>query len=112
MNDEEIIEEVVAAIRDGYRPERIIMFGSRAGGRPGSDSNLDLLVIRESDKREVERIREVSRLVRRYQQPPYLLPLDILVKTPEEVKARLAMGDDSIREVMERGRAVYDRSAG
>jgi len=29
MNDEEIIEEVVAAIRDGYRPERIIMFGSR-----------------------------------------------------------------------------------
>jgi len=92
MDEQEVIQGVIAAIRDGYRPERIIMFGSRAAGKPAPDSDLDLLVIKESDKREVEPIREVSRLVRRFQQPHHLLPMDILVKTPEEVRARLAMG--------------------
>lgn len=58
----------------------------------------------------MERIREASRLLRRYQQPPYLLPLDILVKTPDEMRERLAIGDDFIREIVERGKVVYERT--
>ena len=110
MDADEAIERVVETIRDEYRPEKIILFGSRIWGEPDADSDLDVLIIKESDKREVERILEVSRLVRRFQQRPYLLPLDILVKTPGELQERLAMGDDFIREIVTRGRVVYDRS--
>ncbi len=110
MNADETIEQVVETIRDRYQPEKIILFGSRVWGEADSESDVDLLVVKESDKREVERIREVSGLVRRFQQRPYLLPLDILVKTPQEMEERLAMGDDFIREIVDRGRVVYERA--
>ena len=79
-------------------------------GGTDDESDLDLLVIKESDQPEVERIREVSRLVRHFQQRPYLLPLGILVKTPQEVEERLALGDDFIREIVARERVVYERA--
>jgi len=98
------IEQVVETIRDRYKPEKIILFGSRVWGKPDEDSDLDVLIIKDSKKREVERIREVSRLVR-----PRPLPLDILVKTPEEIKQRLAIGDDFIADILRRGRIAYER---
>jgi predicted nucleotidyltransferase len=110
-SDQKPIEEVVETIRKKYRPERIILFGSRVWGGSDSESDLDVLVIKRSRKRELERIREVYRLVGRYQRRPYRLPLDILVKTPAEVNERLANGDDFLRDIMERGKVVYERVA-
>jgi len=98
------IELVVEAIRRGYDPDKIIIFGSRAVGECQCDSDLDILIIKKTDKPELERIREVSRLLR-----PRPLGLDILVKTPEEIEQRLAMGDDFIRDVLRRGWVVYER---
>ncbi len=112
MNTDELIQRVVETIRDEYQPEKIIVFGSRVWGDPDGDSDLDVLVIKESDKHEVDRIREVSRIVRRFQQRPYLLPIDILVKTPSELRNRLDIGDHFILEIVDRGRLVYDRSTG
>ena len=88
MTTDEALERVVATIRDEYRPERIILFGSRVWGTPDADSDLDMLVIKRSRKRELERIRDLSRLVQRFQQRPFSLPLDILVKTPGETASR------------------------
>ena len=110
-NVEQAIREVVETIRDEYRPEKIILFGSRARGRPDDESDLDILIIKDSEKREVERIRDVYGIVERYQRRPYRLPIDILVKTPEEVRRRLAMGDDFLRDVVEHGKVLYERVA-
>jgi len=109
MNAEEAIEKVVETIRDKYDPEKIILFGSRVWGSPDEESDLDILVVKKTRKPEVERMQEVSRLVRGYQQRPYRLPMDILVKTPEEVEKRLNMGDDFIRDIVEHGKVVYER---
>ena len=106
MDQEKAIRRVVETIRDEYQPEKIILFGSRIWGEPDEDSDLDVLVIKESEKREAERIREVSRLVR-----PRPLALDILVKTPQEIRQRLAIGDDFIRGIMTQGRVAYERGA-
>jgi predicted nucleotidyltransferase len=106
MQREEAIRTVVERIRDGYAPQKIILFGSHVWGEPSLQSDLDVLVIKESSQREVERIREVSRLVQ-----PRPLPLDILVKTPQEIRERLAVGDALIRRIVEQGRVVYDRGA-
>jgi len=110
MNDDEVIQQIVETIRDEYEPEKIILFGSRVWGRPHQDSDLDVLVVKESEKHEVERIRDVSRIVRRFQQHPHLLPIDILVKTPDELQYRLQMGDHFMRHIVDRGRVVHDRS--
>ena len=109
MKTDEAIERVVETIRDKYEPERIILFGSRVWGDPDRESDLDILVVKESDKREADRIREVSGMVHRFQRPPYSLAMDILVKTPQEIEERLAIGDDFIREILGRGRVAYER---
>jgi predicted nucleotidyltransferase len=106
---ESAIREITATIRDGCEPERIVVFGSRARGNAGPDSDLDILVIMESDKREVDRIRDVDRLVRRYRLPPYMMPMDILVKTPAEVRERLAMGDQFLGQILVDGKTAYER---
>jgi predicted nucleotidyltransferase len=111
MNTDEVVQQIVETIRDKYQPEKIILFGSRVWGEPDEDSDLDVLVIKETDEREVDRMREVSRLLRRFQQRPYLLPLDVFVKTPGEFAQRLAIGDDFIAEIVERGRVAYERGA-
>ncbi|MBM3301895.1 MAG: nucleotidyltransferase domain-containing protein, partial [Deltaproteobacteria bacterium] len=44
---QEVLEEVKRRIVTKFRPQRIILFGSYAGGRPGPDSDLDLLIVME-----------------------------------------------------------------
>lgn len=109
VSDEESIQRIVETIRDEYHPERIILFGSRVWGEPHRDSDLDIFIIKKTDKREVERMREVARLVRQFQQWPYRMPIEVLVKTPQDIEKRLKMGDDFVRRILTEGRVVYDR---
>ncbi len=97
--------KVVEMIRDGYDPEKIIIFGSHARGQASRHSDLDIMVIKDTDAGQFDRIREVSELVR-----PRPLPLDILVKTPEEIEHRLEIGDCFIREIMDEGVVAYERA--
>jgi predicted nucleotidyltransferase len=101
---EERLEDVTGRIVDAFAPQRIILFGSHAYGQPNSDSDVDLLVVMESDERPAARATRVSRLLR-----PRPFPMDIVVRTPQEVQERLEMGDYFMREVIEQGRVLYER---
>ncbi len=98
-----ILDEIVGRIANAFNPEKIIIFGSHAYGRPTEKSDIDILVIMESNKREIERMVEVSRLVRDYHKK---IDFDILVKTPAEVKHRLEIGDPFISEIMSKGKVL------
>ncbi len=67
-------------------------------------SDVDLLIVMDSDERPAARATQISRLLR-----PRPFPVDILVRTPAEIERRLAIGDYFIREIMERGRVLYER---
>jgi predicted nucleotidyltransferase len=89
------------------KPEKIILFGSYAQGNPTHDSDVDLLVIMETDKDEKDRYRAVSK-----QLYPRLFPVDIIVKTPKEVEEAMRGGVDNgffIREIIKKGKVLYDR---
>ncbi len=98
------LEEVTRRIVEAFNPQRIIVFGSHAYGQPTPDSHVDLLIVMESDERPATRAMRVSKLLR-----PRPFPMDILVRTPEEIQRRLEMGDYFIREIIERGRILYER---
>jgi hypothetical protein len=66
---------------------------------------VDLLVIMETGGRPADRYLAVSRLLR-----PRPFPLDILVKTPTEIAQALEKKDFFIREIVTRGRVLYERS--
>jgi uncharacterized protein len=99
------LPEVVKRLVSKLRPERIILFGSYAYGRSTPDSDVDLLVILETDASATERYLAVSRLL--YPRP---FPVDILVRTPHEIEQALKVGDFFIREIVSQGRVLYERS--
>jgi predicted nucleotidyltransferase len=61
MITQEQIEEIVKRIIDNYDPEKIVLFGSYAYGHPTEDSDLDLLVVKNSDLPRYKRAREIRR---------------------------------------------------
>ena len=101
---QQVIEDTVRQIVRHFQPQRVILFGSYAYGQPTPDSDVDLLIVMESDERPATRAMRVSRLLR-----PRPFPMDILVRTPEEIRHRLEMGDYFMREVLEQGKVLYER---
>ena len=101
---EEMLDGVARRIVEHCNPYKIVLFGSRAWGRPGRHSDLDILVIMDSEERPAQRAARLSLLAR-----PKFVPMDILVRTPREIEQRLAMGDFFIRRILEKGRVLYER---
>ena len=101
---EERLQEVVRRIVEAFDPERIILFGSYVSGAPTPDSDVDLLIVMEDGERPARRSARVARVLL---DVPF--PIDILVRTPEELQHRLRIGDYFIQEILEQGRALYER---
>ncbi|MFQ5612593.1 MAG: nucleotidyltransferase domain-containing protein, partial [Anaerolineae bacterium] len=74
MLSQEDIDNIINTIVRHYRPDKIILFGSYAQGNPTEDSDLDLLVIKDSDLPRYKRAREIHKLFN-----PYPVAMDILV---------------------------------
>lgn len=98
------IKEVVKKIIDEYNPEKIILFGSYAWGKPNKDSDIDLFIIKQSPKRRMDREREL-RLKLFGQNFP---AMDILVYTPEEVEKSINVRKNLfIEDIFRHGRVLY-----
>jgi predicted nucleotidyltransferase len=103
---DDAIRDLVARLAAGYSPQRVILFGSRASGNAGPDSDLDLLVIKDTSDRPIDRWVEVRRIL---SDPKRSIPVDTLVLTPTEVADRVAMGDQFVAGILESGVVLYDR---
>jgi uncharacterized protein len=95
------IRKYVQKIVERFHPERIVLFGSHAYGKPHEDSDVDLLVVMPSRPgvNLTDRIRWVL---------PAPFPMDLLVHTPEFVRKRLELGDWFMRDVFEQGIVLHD----
>jgi uncharacterized protein len=102
----EQIEQFGRDIGREFHPERVILFGSHARGTPTSDSDVDLLVILPHVDKPMHKSVEIRLKLR----PPF--PVDLLVRTPEKVRERLDMGDDFMREILEKGKVLYEADTG
>ena len=102
---EEALQEIVHCLVTGLHPHKIVLFGSYVYGTPTAHSDVDLLVIVDTQARPVDRYLRVSRLLR-----PRPFPLDLLVKSPEEIAQALDRDDAFMREIMAQGRVLYERS--
>ena len=96
------IEEWGRKIGQEFRPERVFLFGSHAYGTPTPDSDVDILVILQHEGKGWKKASEIRTRVR----PTF--PVDLLVRTPEEIHERLTLGDCFIKEIVEKGRVLYE----
>ena len=85
-----------------YRPQKIILFGSFAWGKPTVDSDIDLFIIKETKMSRDKRQIKVRRLIKGE------LPVDILVYTPKETEKRLKMDDFFIKDILTKGKTLYE----
>lgn len=93
----------VRRIRLRARPRKIILFGSYAYGKPGKDSDLDLLVILGRRMDREKRYALVDRAI-----GEHLWPVDLIVRDSREVAARLKIGDPFFTDVLRRGKVLYE----
>jgi len=98
------IQRYARKIAERFHPDRIILFGSHAYGNPTSDSDVDLLVVAEFEGRPVEQAYEICSSVK----SPF--PLDLLVRRPTDVRRRIELGDFFLREILEKGKVLYERA--
>jgi predicted nucleotidyltransferase len=85
-----------------FHPKKIILFGSHAWGQPTTDSDIDLLVVMPHEGRHTTQAIQIVNGLNT------LAPIDLLVRTPEEVQERLEIGDSFLREIVERGKVMYE----
>ncbi len=99
------IKELCDQIVREFHPERIILFGSHAYGKPTPDSDVDLLVVMPYEGEYRQQLIKMVTKVGTY------LPLDLLLRTPKEINERLELGDFFIREITEHGKVMYDAAS-
>jgi predicted nucleotidyltransferase len=95
------IREYVRQVVETFHPERVILFGSHAYGRPDADSDVDLLVVMPAKN-------ELSMMGRIRQALHAPFPMDLLVCTPDNLAKWLAWNDGFLKEVVEKGIVLHD----
>ena len=96
------IESLSKRIAKEFRPKRIILFGSYAYGEPTDDSDVDILVILPFTGKPVRKAIEIRAKINPH------IPVDLIVRTPQQVEERVAMNDWFMREIVEKGRTLYE----
>jgi predicted nucleotidyltransferase len=102
MTTQKQIRDFTRRLAREFKPRKVVLFGSFAYGRPRPDSDADLLVVMPLDGSPVEKSVEMRLRLR----PRF--PLDLLVRMPAKIKERLAMGDDFGRDILDKGKVLYE----
>jgi len=99
------LNRIVRILLDEYQPEKVILFGSLATGKIGEWSDIDLVIIKDTPLRFLDRLKEVILLT----QPK--VDIDLLIYTPEELN-RAETGDYPFikREILVKGKVIYCRA--
>jgi predicted nucleotidyltransferase len=99
-----MLDKVVEALKSSYHPERVILFGSWAYGVPTAESDVDVLIVKDTDQPFHRRWADVYRLVQ-----PLVKGVDFspFVMTPAEVAQRQRARDPILEEILTRGETLY-----
>jgi predicted nucleotidyltransferase len=97
------IRRLVRQIAQKFRPDKIILFGSYADGTPTPDSDVDLLVVMRT-RNQIEQAAKIDETLERG------FPLDLLVRTPKTLAQRLQWGDWFLRDIVARGKILYEKA--
>jgi len=96
-----VIRHFAHQVADRFQPDKVILFGSYAYGQPHADSDVDILVVMPARNE-----RDQAFKIHWTLQPPF--PLHLLVRTPKNIKWRLAEGESFLTEVLSKGKVLYE----
>lgn len=97
-----VIRRFAREVAERFRPDKIILFGSYAYGTPHADSDVDILVVMPA-RNQLDQGFKIHTTI----MPPF--PLDLIVRTPKNMKWRLEEGDSFLREIVARGKVLHEK---
>lgn len=97
-----LVRKFAREVAERFHPEKIILFGSYASGTPHEDSDVDILVVMPA-----RNTTDMAIKIHLATMPPF--PIDIIVRTPAEMRWRLAERESFLVEVVERGKVLYEK---
>jgi len=104
MVDIGMIQEMVRRIVAAVDPVRVVLFGSQARGGAGPESDLDFLIIQETDLPRPKRSAPLYSLLR-----DFPCSKDILVYTPREVEEDAALPHALVTTALREGKVLYEK---
>lgn len=104
MIDSFKINDVVNSIAYGFNPDKIILFGSYASGNPNNDSDIDLLVIKDTDLPKHKRSFDIQKSLR-----GSMIPIVILVYTQQEFEQEQHNKYSFLSSAIKTSKILYER---
>ncbi len=98
-----VIRQFARDVAACFNPEKVVLFGSYAYGRPHEDSDVDILVVMPA-RNQIDQAARISLAL----EPPF--PLDIMVRTPKNLRWRLDEGDSFLKEIVTLGKVLYQKA--
>lgn len=98
------IKTMLQRLIEQYKPLKVILFGSATKGTLNEDSDIDLLIIKDTSERFIDRWCTVGQILAGTHPS---IPVDTLILTSKEVEDRLSIGDQFISEILSKGTILY-----
>ena len=105
--DRTTIQAIAQLIVERFNPEQVILFGSHARGEVGEHSDVDLLVVLRADTGRPQRGNPIRRAIAEH----FVLPVDVIVRSPEVLAAQRNAPYSFIHTVLKEGEVLYERRA-
>ena len=97
------IQRYCDQIAEAFKPQRIVLFGSYAYGKPTPDSDVDVLVVMKKARRLwMQTTQKIHEKVSAG------FPVDVIVRDPDFLRERLHEGDTFLEEITTKGRVMYE----
>jgi predicted nucleotidyltransferase len=97
-----VIRRFARQVARRFQPEKIILFGSHAYGKPHADSDVDILVVMPA-RNQLDQSFKIRLTI------PAPFPMDLIVRTPKNMKWRLAEGESFLTEILAKGKVLYEK---
>jgi uncharacterized protein len=98
------VEKIIEVLIEKYNPIQIWLFGSYSNGTFHENSDIDLLIIKNTDTKPSKRPMEVHRLF-----SPYNSDIDVLVYTPDEFKQQKSKINTIAYFISKEGKLLYEK---
>ena len=98
------IQNIVDTIVAGFKPEKVVLFGSYAWGKPEKDSDIDLFIIKDDPRKNIRDLAiDLERILL-----PRTIPLDLIVYKPSQVEKLLKEKNMFVTKILTKGKILYE----
>ena len=103
--DSATIQAIAQLIVERFDPEQVVLFGSHTRGEAGAHSDVDLLVVLRTEAGRPQHGNPIRRAIAER----FILPIDVIIRSPEDLATQRDDPYSLIHKVLEEGKVLYER---